>query len=483
MGANQPRWAQKILLAVALGAALGGVAGCHSLPSIPTPATVATTAGPSASAAVRLQGARGPLSAAQSKQVLDSLHSRRQDTDIFDRHLAVEEAITTGPLTTGNAVRLLQDGPETYAAMLKAIYEAHDHINLETYILDDDDVGRQFSEALLNKQQQGVQVHLIHDSVGTFSTPPEFFQRLREAGVQVLEFNPINPLRAWKEGKDWSPNRRDHRKLLIVDGHTAFLGGINISSVYSGGSRVRPRGAPQSSAASGSTPTWRDTHLQLQGPVVAELQKLFIDNWLRQTGKPPLPRNYFPPPQTMGRLVVRAIGSAPAEDDGSPIYTTLLSAIASAETTVYITNAYFAPDPQLLATLKEAAARGVDVQLILPGQSDSWLLFHAARGTYDDLLQSGVKIHERRRAVLHSKTALIDGVWSTVGSTNLDWRSFLHNQEVNAVVLGAEFGDQMQRMFDTDRAASDQVLLPTWRDRSVLSRIEEWFARLWAYWL
>jgi cardiolipin synthase len=232
-----------------------------------------------------------------------------------------------------------------------------------------------------------------------------------------------------------------------------------------------------------STATWRDTHLQLQGPVVAELQKLFIANWLQQTGKLPLPRNYFPPPQIMGRLVVRAIGSAPAEDDGSPIYTTLLSAIASAETTVYITNAYFAPDPQLLAALKEAAARGVDVQLILPGQTDSWLLFHAGRDTYDDLLQSGVKIHERRGAVLHSKTALIDGVWSTVGSTNLDWRSFLHNQEVNAVVLGTEFGDQMQRMFNTDRAASDPVLLPTWRDRSVMSRVQEWFARLWAYWL
>ncbi|XVJ70802.1 MAG: hypothetical protein HEQ39_15175 [Rhizobacter sp.] len=332
MGANQARWAQKILPAVALGAAVGGAAGCRSLPSIPSSATAPTSAAPSEPSTVRLQGARGPLSAGQSKQVLDSLHSRRQDTDIFARHLAVEEAITTGPLTTGNAVLLLQDGPETYAAMLKAIQAARDHINLETYILDDDDVGRQFSEALLNMQQQGVQVHLIHDSVGTLSTPPEFFQRLREAGVQVLEFNPINPLRAWKEGKVWSPNRRDHRKLLILD-----------------------------------------------------------------------------------------------------------------------------------------------------GQTDSWLLFHAGRGTYDDLLQSGVKIHERRRAVLHSKTALIDGAWSTVGSTNLDWRSFLHNEEVNAVVLGTEFGDQMQRMFDTDRAASDPVLLPNWRDRSVLSRVQEWFAGLWAY--
>ena len=180
--------------------------------------------------------------------------------------------------------------------------------------------------------------------------------------------------------------------------------------------------------------------------------------------------------------MVRAIGSSPL-DPFSQIYATLLSAIGSAETSVYLTNAYFAPDPQLLAALSAAAGRGVDVKLILPGQTDSWLVFHVGRGYYAELLQAGVKIYERHGVILHAKTALIDGVWATVGSTNLDWRSFLHNYELNAVVLGAEFGSQVQAMFNRDLSASQPVLLGPWQQRSLDLRAKEWLARLWAYWL
>jgi cardiolipin synthase len=222
--------------------------------------------------------------------------------------------------------------------------------------------------------------------------------------------------------------------------------------------------------------------LQLRGPVVAELQRLFLSTWVKQNGQPLAQKNFFPAPQNTGHLVVRAIGSSP-DDAYSLIYVTLLSAINSAETTVHLTNAYFAPDPQLLATLEAAAARGVDVKLILPGQTDSWLVFHAGRGYYDRLLRAGVKIFERRGVILHSKTALIDGVWATVGSTNLDWRSFLHNDELNAVVLGAEFGSQVQAMFDSDLAKSDPISLPQWQRRSIDLRFKEWFARVWEYWL
>ena len=150
---------------------------------------------------------------------------------------------------------------------------------------------------------------------------------------------------------------------------------------------------------------------------------------------------------------------------------------------MHLTNAYFAPDPQLLAALEAAVARGVDVKLILPSQTDSWLVFHAGRGYYDRLLRAGVKLFERRGVILHSKTALIDGVWATVGSTNLDWRSFLHNHELNAVVLGAEFGAQVQAMFDRDLAESDAVYLEQWRRRPLDMRMKELFARAWEYWL
>lgn len=286
----------------------------------------------------------------------------------------------------------------------------------------------------------------------------------------MLVFNPLNPLLARKA---WELNQRDHRKLLIVDGRTAFLGGINISHVYSGGS-ARHR-EPDSLA-------WRDTDLKLQGPVVADLQKLFLAAWASQAGPPLKPRDWFPLPERAGQQVVRAIGSSP-DEPFSAIYATLLSAIGSAQTSIQITVAYFAPDPRLQAALQGAAARGVAVTLILPGQTDSWLVFHAGRGHYTELLEAGVKIVERQGAILHAKTALIDGVWATVGSTNLDWRSFLHNHELNAVVLGQDFGQQVQAMFDKDLARSTPIRLDDWRQRGLLARLQEWFAGWWEYWL
>ncbi|HJV68461.1 phospholipase D-like domain-containing protein [Ideonella sp.] len=452
-------------------AGLALAAGCSVVPAL-----VPDLALPRGQA-LRMEGARGPLTLAQSRAVLDGLRRQNPAADALDRHLAIEEAIVGSPLTTGNHAVLLQDGPATYQAMFGAIAAAHDHINMETYILDDDEVGQRFAQVLIDKQREGVQVHLIRDSVGTLGTPAAFFQRLSDSGVQVLEFNPLNPLVA---RKDWELNQRDHRKLLVVDGHTAFLGGINISSVYSGGSfgrRPKP-GAAQPDAA----PTWRDTDLQLQGPVVAELQKMFLAAWTAQHGPPLAERAWFPPPQVAGRQVVRAIGSSP-DEPVSLIHSTLLSAIDNAETSVQLTNAYFVPDPQLLASLVAAARRGVAVRLILPGHTDSWLTLYAGRAHYARLLEAGVRIFERRGAILHAKTALVDGVWATVGSTNLDWRSFVHNHELDAVVLGTEFGQQVQAMFDRDLAESDEVLLAQWAARPPTLRLLEWFSGLWAYWL
>ena len=423
---------------------------------------------------VQLEGARGPLTAQQSKAILNGLKSRGEETSIFDRHLALEEAIVGSPLMVGNKVVLLQDGPATFQLMFAAIRNAKDHINLETYIIEDDEVGNRFADALIEKQAQGVQVSFIYDSVGAMNAPKAFFKRLADSGIKVLEFNPINPLTA---KKGWNVNQRDHRKLLIVDGQTAFLGGINISSVHSGGSySTRSRQRPD------GTPPWRDTHMQVEGAVVGEFQKLFLATWEKQKGDTLEPREYFPQLGNQGREVVRAIGSSP-DEPYSLIYATLISAIGSAETTVLLTNAYFVPDPQLLAALKDAVQRGVDVRIILPGKTDSWPVFHAGRSYYAELLGAGVKIYERRDALMHSKTALIDGVWSTVGSTNLDWRSFLHNEEVNAVILGQEFGAQMQAMFETDLASSKRITLEQWEQRSIGDRLRETVARLWEYWL
>ena len=422
-----------------------------------------------------MEGARGPLSTRQSKAILADLSSRSEETGIFERHLAVEEAIAGSPLTVSNRTTLFQDGESTYVAMFKAIAAAKDHINVETYIIEDDEIGKKFSDALIEKQKQGVDVALIYDSVGSLQTPKEFFQRLKDNGIKTLEFNPVNPLVA---KKDWQVNQRDHRKLLIVDGQSVFLGGINISSVYSSGSS----GKRASDAKKKDQTPWRDTHLLVEGPVVAEFQKMFMTTWNKQKGEALPDKKYFPPQVQKGKEVVRAIGSS-SDDGGGQMYNTLLSAIGSAETSVYLTNAYFAPDEKIMISLSDAVSRGVDVKIILPSKTDSSLIFHAGRSYYNDLLKSGVKIYERGDALLHSKTALIDGVWSTVGSTNLDWRSFLHNDEVNAVVLGVAFGAQMNAMFEKDLAASRQITLESWRDRPIVLRVKEQAARIWVYWL
>jgi len=440
--------------------------GCSSIPTM-VPDMAMQPSHP-----VQLDGAHGPLTAQQSKAILAKLKKNGDETNIFDKHLALEAEIVGSPLVVGNKVELLVDGPTTYDAMFAAIESAKDHINMETFIIEDDEIGQRFAKQLISKQSSGVQVNLIYDSVGSISTPKEFFKPLKESGIKVLEYNPINPLIT---RKGWQVNQRDHRKLLIVDGQVAFVGGINISSVYSSGSFGK-------SKATKNKQQWRDTHLRMAGPVVSEFQKLFIATWNQQKGDPLADKAYFPEPGNKGNEVVRAIGSSP-EEPYSQMYVTLLSAINSAETQIFLTNAYFVPDPQLLAALKEAVQRGVDVRLLLPETTDSAMVFYASRSYYDELLSANVKIYERQDALLHAKTALIDGVWSTIGSTNLDWRSFTNNQEINAVMLGQDFGAQMQTLFEKDLESSKLITLEAWRKRSIASRIKERTARLWARWL
>ena len=454
----------KLITSTAATLALSLAAGCASLPDTRFLDERYTAQ------AARFESARGPLSAKQNATITAKLKGASGGLDLLDRQIALEQEITGSPLVVGNQVRLLQDGPATYAAMFAAIGRATDHINVESYIVEDGAVGEKFADLLLAQQAKGVQVNLIYDSVGAFGTPKTFFDRFREGGIQVLEFNPVNPLAALKP---WTLNHRDHRKLMVIDGRTAFLGGINISSVYSSGSAVG-RGDAEIDPSHG----WRDTDVQIEGPVVAEFQKLFMQSWTKQKGAPLAQKQYFPVIAPVGGEIVRAIGSTP-DDPYSLIYLTLIAAITHAEKQVHITNAYFVPDPQLIKALTDAARRGVDVQLILPGQSDSSAAFHAGRSFFSELLDAGVKIFERRGALLHAKTALVDGVWSCVGSSNLDWRSALDNDEINAVILGRDFARQMQAAFAADIAASAEIRREDWERRPLLLRLKEWTARLW----
>ena len=269
----------------------------------------------------------------------------------------------------------------TYAAMFKAIQNAKDHINLESYIIEDDETGRKFADLLLQKQAEGVQVNLIYDSVGSMNTPASFFQRLRDGGIQVVGFNPINPLKAREK---WGLTHRDHRKILIVDGKVAIIGGINISKVYSSSpfKRKQNEKAPIH---------WRDTDIQIEGPAVAEFQKLFLDTWLKQKGPKLSERNYFPDLKEEGNALVRVVGSTPGQNNRIP-FIVYVSAITFAEHSIHMTNSYFIPDDQIVKALTDAAGRGVDVKIILPGITDSQLALYAQRYYYSGAFEIGSEV-------------------------------------------------------------------------------------------
>jgi cardiolipin synthase len=442
--------------------------GCATLPNVSEMIDEA----PTVQEPRQIVSAKGLLSPAKSKAIMERLKRSVDPTDILERHTAVVESVTESPLTKGNKATLLVDGPATYAAMFKAIQNAKDHINLETFIVEDDEVGRKFADLLLQKQAEGIQVNLIYDSVGSFSTPAAFFQRLRDGGIQVVEFNPVNPFKAHGH---WLLAHPDHRKILIIDGKVAIAGGINISSVYS--SRLSGRREVE-----GAPLPWRDTDVQIEGPAVAEFQKLFLDTWQKQNGPKLSERNYFPDLKEEGNAMVRVVGSTPGQSNRIT-FIVYVSAITFAEHSVHLTNAYFIPDDQIIDAFTDAARRGVDVKIILPSTSDSSLVLYAARYNYSELLKSGVKLFERRNALLHAKTAVIDSVWSTVGSTNMDFWSFLSDDEVNAVILSREFAIEMEKMFVKDIAESDQIKWEEWKERPLLPRIREWFAHLFYHWM
>lgn len=459
-----------IVLAGMVGAGMG--AGCAGLPDTQFLKRQYVTQ------AAQFKSAWGPISTRTSSALMAELKRKSGDLDILERQAALEQAIVGEPLVVGNKVTLLLDGPATYEAMFNAIRRARHTINVETYIIDDGEVGQKFADLLLERRAAGVAVNLIYDSVGAFKTKKEYFERLREGGVQVVAFNPINPLAAKKH---WSLNHRDHRKLTIVDGRTVFLGGINIDDVYasssaSGGSSGSS-GTSGGGKAKGKDGGWRDTDIQIDGPVVADFQKLFLRTWEKQKGPPLRKEDYLSEIPPAGKEIVRAIGSTP-DDPYNAIYLTFIAAITNAQKQVYITNAYFVPDPQLVEALLTAARRGVDVRLILPSTTDSRSAAYAAHSHYEELLEGGVKIYERRDALLHAKTAVVDGVWSCVGSANLDWRSGADNDEVTAIILSPEFAQHMLAAYALDQMKSDEINLEQWKRRPFRDRIKESFFRL-----
>jgi cardiolipin synthase A/B len=458
---------RRIAVGLLLGIGLGALGACATVPDVePVMAQSANS-----DAKPQLAGARGPLSAEQSKAVLDRLRAQAPDSDILQRHLAIEEAIAESPLVVGNRTRILRDGTATFGAMFAAIRGARDHVNLEYYIVEDiDSGGKHLGDLLLAKRAQGVQVNVIYDSYGSNATPAAFFDRLKAGGINIVDFNPVNPLEAKAVV---SPNDRDHRKILVVDGATAIVGGVNLSATY------QVRSFAKSGAIEGKpSEFWRDTDLQIDGPAVAQLQTLFLEHWSAQKGQPLDQAKFFPVIPPKGGEVVRTLGSAP-KDAVPRYYVTMLSAIRTAEQSISLSTAYFVPTEKEVADLIAAARRGVAVRLLLPGESDSELALTVGRSNYHELLEAGVKIYETPNEILHSKVAVVDGVWTIIGSSNFDRRSVLFNDEVDTVVLGRETGQQIEAMFEDDFRQATPMDLATWKDRPLPTKIKEIFYSVW----
>lgn len=397
------------------------------------------------------------------------------DTDALQQQYDLQRGLSDSPIVFGNQVTLLTSGREAFAAIFKAIAGARDSINLEYFILADvESGGMHLSDLLLDRLRAGVKLNMIYDAFGSRDTPDSFFDTLRKAGAKIVEFNPTDPFQA-RVG--WSPNDRDHRKITVVDGRIGFTGGINLDLAYD---NPPSAGIP----ADGNTrhAYWRDTAVRIEGPAVAELQKLFFGTWREQHAPPADKADYFPPLQRVGVQTIRIIGSSPG--DHEPLYyASLMTAMKSARHRVWLCSGYFIPPHDEREELARIARSGIDVRIVAPAFSDVESAVYAARAAYGDLLEAGVRIYEMHDAVVHAKLAVVDDTWTAVGSSNLDRRSVVFNNEVDAVILGHDTANQVEGLLRHYMSVSREVDLRKWKHRSLSERVDEWKARVWQYWM
>lgn len=383
---------------------------------------------------------------------------------------------------SGNTATLKVDGPSTFRAMFEDIDGASDYVHIETYILRDDEIGRKLAQHLFKARDRGVKVRVLVDAFGSMDLSEDYVEQLEARGIEFQKFHPIDPS---EDLRVWRSNNRDHRKLLVIDDKIAYTGGLNFSEVYKEGSSSVGRGKPVEKEAAAEDGAWRDTQVRISGPVVKQFQYYFLKMWNRDLSDEEqiVESQHLPEFDVQGDIDIAVVASSGGDDDEFDIYATFTTAIEESKRRVWITQAYFAPNEEFLEAIKAAAKRGVDTRLLLPGVSDASLIVQASRASYQDLLDSGVRIYERKASVLHAKTMVVDGVWSSVGSANFDYRSFVHNYELNAVLVSKDFGQSMEKLFQSDIKQSEEITLSAWNDRSLWQRFEEWLGDSFREWL
>ncbi len=376
---------------------------------------------------------------------------------------ALGTRLTGLPPSAGNLVALRTDNVRTFEEMKQAVLAAERSVWAEYYIVSDDATGRAFLALLAEKARQGVDVRLLYDAVGSSDVPEDGLEALRDSGGRAEAFLPVNPFR-----RRWAVHLRNHRKLLVVDGERAFLGGMNVGDAYAGGS------------AAGSTPAerpWRDTNLALSGPAVADLATVFAEDWTFASDERLVPPSVSVPAR--GGSVVGIVPSGP-DQAANAAEQTYFAAVTGARSRCWLTTPYFVPDEGTLRALASAAFRGVDLRVLVPAHGDVAVAQAAGRWYYRALLRAGARVFEYEPAVLHAKTLVVDGAFSLVGSANLDFRSFGLNFEIGAVVFDPEFAAEMEGLFEADLAESREVTRAEVEQRSLPDRLRLGGARLLA---
>lgn len=365
-------------------------------------------------------------------------------------------------LSKRNIARVLTDGKETYDTIFQSIEKARDHIHLEYYIFEDGRIANRLVELLLKKIKEGVKVRFIYDKVGSWSLSNELLRKMEEGGVKTAPFRPVKfPMLTSKV------NYRNHRKILIVDGKTGFLGGINIADKYIESDPVL------------NIP-WRDTHLQLDGDAVNDLQLIFLTDWYFLTDEQIKHENrYFPDYLISEECYIQVLASGP-DTDYRGIMKAYFAAICSAHTSIHIVSPYFIPNESVLTALLTAAMSGVDVSIILPGISDSKIVQYSSQSYFEELLEAGVKLYRYKRGFIHAKLLMVDGILSTIGTANMDFRSFEQNMEVNAIIYDRLINKKLVNQFQVDLQSCSQLNLSEWKKRSRFTKVKESIFRLFA---
>jgi cardiolipin synthase len=363
------------------------------------------------------------------------------------------EAYAGAPIVGGNTVEVLLNGERIFPAVLASIRSAQRTITYAQYYYEDGPVARDIAEALAERCRAGVGVNVLLDAFGSLAMPGEYLELMRVSGCHVVWFRPLSQYVFRRYYK------RNHRRILVVDGRVGFTGGAGVSRKWMGNGRTEHH--------------WRDTDVRVEGPVVEYLQAAFVENWLEATGMVLGGEAYFPRPiEPRGRVHAQVARSSPAGGSAA-MYTTLLLALSSAQKSVLVTNPYFVLDARMREAVIRTVRRGVRIAVLVPAVIDHNIVRQASRAQFGDLLEAGVEIYEYTPALLHAKTMVIDGVWATIGSTNLDNLSFSFNEELNLYFYDRGVAQQLERIFMEDVAMSRRVSYEAWKDRGIGARLLE----------